>query len=511
MKISPKDSTSEIFLQTSSWPITKLMAFFFLIISISSLTILTHSSYNNQCSHHPTSMTIQISDPPSSAPPPLPLSLQQTTTPTKQHHHQPIVLDDHKSRTNLSHIVFGIGATSNFWNHRKQYIKLWWRPNVTRGNVWLDQKVQIEHGEESLLPTLRVSSDTSKFKYNHPNGHRSGIRLSRIVSETVRLKMKNVRWFVMGDDDTVFVTENLVKVLQKYDHNEFYYIGSSSESHMQNIYFSYNMAFGGGGFAISYSLALALEKMQDRCIQRYPSLFGSDDRIQACMAELGVPLTKENGFHQFDLKGNLFGLLAAHPVTPLISLHHLDLVEPIFPNMTRVQALQRLKGPMKLDPYGLMQQSICYDKTRVWTISVSWGYAVQIFRGIFLPRDVELPATTFSNWNRKSDHDAFPFSTRPSNRNVCQKPFVFYFSNVTYDAFADETISDYVRVDPNPDCRWKIPGPTQVRKIEVHKKPDPHMWEKAPRRNCCRVRPRKEEGTLVIDVRECREDEVLEL
>ncbi|QHO39711.1 uncharacterized protein DS421_4g131510 [Arachis hypogaea] len=298
MKISPKDSTSEIFLQTSSWPITKLMAFFFLIISISSLTILTHSSYNNQCSHHPTSMTIQISDPPSSAPPPLPLSLQQTTTPTKQHHHQPIVLDDHKSRTNLSHIVFGIGATSNFWNHRKQYIKLWWRPNVTRGNVWLDQKVQIEHGEESLLPTLRVSSDTSKFKYNHPNGHRSGIRLSRIVSETVRLKMKNVRWFVMGDDDTVFVTENLVKVLQKYDHNEFYYIGSSSESHMQNIYFSYNMAFGGGGFAISYSLALALEKMQDRCIQRYPSLFGSDDRIQACMAELGVPLTKENGFHQ---------------------------------------------------------------------------------------------------------------------------------------------------------------------------------------------------------------------
>ncbi|XP_020977516.1 uncharacterized protein LOC107635055 isoform X2 [Arachis ipaensis] len=478
MKISPKDSTSEIFLQTSSWSITKLMGFFFLIISISSLTILTHSSYNHQCSHHPTSMTIQISDPPSSAPPPLLLSHQQTTTPTKQDHHQPIVLDDHKSRTNLSHIVFGIGATSKFWNHRKQYIKLWWRPNVTRGNVWLDQKVQIEHGEDSLLPTLRVSSDTSKFKYNHPNGHRSGIRLSRIVSETVRLKMKNVRWFVMGDDDTVFVTENLVKVLQKYDHNEFYYIGSSSESHMQNIYFSYNMAFGGGGFAISYSLALALEKMQDRCIQRYPSLFGSDDRIQACMAELGVPLTKENGFHQFDLKGNLFGLLAAHPVTPLISLHHLDLVEPIFPNMTRVQALQRLKGPMKLDPYALMQQSICYDKTRVWTISVSWGYAVQIFRGIFLPRDVELPATTFSNWNRKADHNAFPFSTRPSNRNVCQKPFVFYFSNVTYDGSAEETISDYIRIDPNPDCRWKIPGPTQVRKIEVFKKLDPHIWEK---------------------------------
>lgn len=61
------------------------------------------------------------------------------------------------------------------------------------------------------------------------------------------------------------------------------------------------MAYGGGGFAISYPLAKALQKMQDRCIQRYPALYGSDDRMQACMAELGVPLTKEIGFHQVPL------------------------------------------------------------------------------------------------------------------------------------------------------------------------------------------------------------------
>ena len=102
----------------------------------------------------------------------------------------------------------------------------------------------------------------------------------------------------MGDDDTVFITGNLVRVLRKYDHTQYYYIGSLSESHLQNIFFSYGMAYGGGGFAISYPLAEALSKMQDRCIQRYPGLYGSDDRMQACMAELGVPLTKELGFHQ---------------------------------------------------------------------------------------------------------------------------------------------------------------------------------------------------------------------
>lgn len=170
-----------------------------------------------------------------------------------------------------------------------------------RGIVWLDRKVETEPRDRNLLPPLKISEDTARFSYKNPKGHKSAIRISRIVSETVRLGINTnngVRWFVMGDDDTVFVTENLVKILQKYDHNQFYYIGSSSESHLQNIYFSYNMAYGGGGFAISYPLAVALEKIQDRCIQRYPGLYGSDDRIQACMAELGVPLTKERGFHQ---------------------------------------------------------------------------------------------------------------------------------------------------------------------------------------------------------------------
>lgn len=34
---------------------------------------------------------------------------------------------------------------------------------------------------------------------------------------------------------------------------------------------------------------------------RYPHLYGSDDRVFACMSELGVSLTKESGFHQVRL------------------------------------------------------------------------------------------------------------------------------------------------------------------------------------------------------------------
>ena len=58
------------------------------------------------------------------------------------------------------------------------------------------------------------------------------------------------------------------------------------------------MAFGGGGYALSYPLAKAMAKNMDLCLKRYPFLYGSDLILQFCIADLGVPLTHEPGFHQ---------------------------------------------------------------------------------------------------------------------------------------------------------------------------------------------------------------------
>ncbi|XP_038895759.1 uncharacterized protein LOC120083925 [Benincasa hispida] len=412
--------------------------------------------------------------------------------------------------TELKHIVFGIAGSSNLWAKRKEYIKLWWRPKETRGVVWLDKKVYTKKNEG--LPEIRISGDTSRFKYTNRQGQRSALRISRVVSETLRLGMKDVRWFVMGDDDTVFMVENVVRVLSKYDHRQFYYIGSSSESHVQNIYFSYAMAYGGGGFAISYPLAKELEKMQDRCIQRYPGLYGSDDRIQACMAELGVPLTREPGFHQYDVYGDLLGLLGAHPVTPLLSLHHLDVVEPIFPRMTRVKALERLFQSTRLDSSSIMQQSICYDKKRYWSISVSWGYVVQILRGVISPRELEMPTRTFLNWYRRADYTAYAFNTRPVTKHPCQKPFIFYMATTRYDRTKKQTVGIYIRhKSRHPFCRWKMSSPDKIDSIIVLKRPDPYRWQKSPRRDCCRVLPSHKPSTLYLSVGNCRGAEISEV
>ncbi|CAF1924174.1 unnamed protein product [Brassica napus] len=413
--------------------------------------------------------------------------------------------------TTLDHVVFGIAASSVLWETRKEYIKSWWRPGKTRGVVWIDKRVRTYRNEP--LPLIRISQDTSRFRYTHPVGDRSAVRISRVVTETLRLGLKGVRWFVMGDDDTVFVVDNVVNVLSKYDHTQFYYVGSSSEAHVQNIFFSYSMAFGGGGFAISYALAVELSKMQDRCIQRYPGLYGSDDRIQACMTELGVPLTKEPGFHQYDVYGDLLGLLGAHPVAPLVTLHHIDVVQPIFPKMKRSRALRHLMSSAELDSASIFQQSICYDQSRFWSISVSWGFSVQIIRGIISPRELEMPSRTFLNWFRRADYIGYAFNTRPVSRHPCQRPFVFYVNSAKYDEGRRQVIG-YYNLDKTrrfPGCRWRLDSPGKIDSVVVLKRPDPLRWHKSPRRDCCRVLPSRRNTTMYIWVGNCADGEISEL
>uniref|UniRef100_A0A453PAH2 Uncharacterized protein n=1 Tax=Aegilops tauschii subsp. strangulata TaxID=200361 RepID=A0A453PAH2_AEGTS len=419
--------------------------------------------------------------------PPRPATVTLVSTASTPPPSPPATVTVSTTPTTLQHVVFGIAASARMWEKRKEYIKIWWRPNSgMRGFVWLDRGVRGSRVPDGL-PAIKISSDTSGFPYTHRRGHRSAIRISRIVSETFRLGLPGVRWFVMGDDDTVFLPDNLLAVLGRLDHRQPYYIGSPSESHLQNIFFSYGMAFGGGGFAISQPLAARLERMQDACIRRYPWLYGSDDRIQACMAELGVPLTRHPGFHQYDVYGDLLGLLAAHPVAPLVSLHHLDVVRPLFPNVrSRPAALRRLfDGPVMLDSAGVMQQSICYDAANRWTVSVAWGFVVTVTRGVMPAREMEMPARTFLNWYRRADYKAHAFNTRPLARNQCERPALYYLASArrTVVRTGETTVTRYQRWrhrnDVRPPCQWRIPDPDALLdSVIVLKKPDPGLWDR---------------------------------
>lgn len=181
---------------------------------------------------------------------------------------------------------------------------------------------------------------------------------------------------------------------------------------------------------------------------------------------------------QYDVIGDLLGLLGAHPVTPLVTLHHLDVVGPIFPEMTRAEALHHLMEPAKLDSASIIQQSICYDNKRYWSISVSWGYVIQILRGVLSPRELEMPSRTFLNWQKKADFIAYSFNTRPVTKHPCQTPFYYFMRTVRYDERTKHTVGYYTRFrSPTPPCNWQMESPEEIDTVVVFKKPDPFRWQ----------------------------------
>jgi hypothetical protein len=200
-------------------------------------------------------------------------------------------------------VVFGIASSKRTLPIRLPLLRLWLRAPA-RAFLFLDAPAP-DADARDLPPglALRVSADASRFPYKHPRGLPSAVRVARIAGELVsalkqQQQEEEVQWLVLADDDTAFVLPNLLHTLRRYDHREPWYLGARSESAAQNAWHGFAMAYGGGGIAVSWPLARRLARVVDSCVLRYPHLYGSDARIYACLAELGVELTHEPGFHQ---------------------------------------------------------------------------------------------------------------------------------------------------------------------------------------------------------------------
>ncbi|XP_077247454.1 beta-1,3-n-acetylglucosaminyltransferase radical fringe protein, putative (DUF604) [Tasmannia lanceolata] len=474
---------------------TAIIAAISLLISSSAWLSLVFSNTTPLSFYH---LKHWDSTPQSSPLPPHPTTPKTASTPPQNSTPHP------PNDLSLNHIIFGIAGSAQLWHRRREFIRLWWRPNEMRGHVWLEEQVMVS---DPSLPEIRVSEDISRFRYTNPTGHPSGLRISRIVSECFRLRLPGVRWFVLGDDDTIFNVENLIAVLKKYDSSEMVYIGSPSESHSANTYFSHSMAFGGGGIALSYPLAEAVSKIQDECLERYPKLYGSDDRLHACISELGVPLSREYGFHQWDIRGNAHGLLSAHPIAPFVSIHHVEAVDPFYPGLSSLDSLKLFTRAMRAEPRSFLQRSICYDRRRRLTFSVSLGYVVQVFPNIVLPRELDRSEQTYSAWNKLSNRNEFDFDTRDVYRSVCKKTILFFLKDVGKNG--NVTVGSYGRAKGRDDLKRKVfcfPRSVplrDVKDIRVLVNPLSENWHLVPRRLCCKVNQTRGE-LLELTVGQCQ-------
>ena len=138
-------------------------------------------------------------------------------------------------------------------------------------------------------------------------------------------------------------------------------------------------------------------------------------------------------------------MLSAHPLSPLLSLHHLDSVDPFFPNMNKSQALEHLFKAVNIDPARILQQTVCYDHLNLLTISVAWGFSIQVFEGNLLLPDLLPLQRTFAPWRRGKNIglSRYMFNTREYPKDPCKRAAVFFLQSVGSNE--DGVWSNYTR------------------------------------------------------------------
>jgi hypothetical protein len=112
--------------------------------------------------------------------------------------------------------------------------------------------------------------------------------------------------------------------------------------------------------------------------------------------------------------------------------------------MTTLKSLQHLFEAANVDSQRILQQTVCYEKQFSRTISVSWGYAVQVFQNNVLLPDVLRVQQTFKPW--KENHvlaGVYTFSIREIHHDPCKRPKIFYLDNVS--SGKDGTVSSYTK------------------------------------------------------------------
>ncbi|XP_042016080.1 uncharacterized protein LOC121764056 [Salvia splendens] len=243
---------------------------------------------------------------------------------------------------------------------------------------------------------------------------------------------------------------------------------------------------------MSYPLAKALVRDMDGCLIRHAGGWSADWISMACIADVGVSLTPHKGIHQVDLHGDFSGYLSAHPKVPVMTFHHFDAMDPIFPSMDRIQSTRHLMRAANADQSRLLQQTICYHRKTNWSISVSWGYSTQIYERI-LPRSyLQLPIETFTPWASGSERPFYMFNTRPLSNDSCEKPHFFFLQSVSKTASPHHILTTYKRARSRglPPCSSAGNHSTDsITKIKVISPPKKRLqWTKMGERAHTRAR-----------------------
>ncbi|EMS68402.1 hypothetical protein TRIUR3_30741 [Triticum urartu] len=147
-----------------------------------------------------------------------------------------------------------------------------------------------------------------------------------------------------------------------------------------------------------------------------------------------------------------------------------------------------------------------------WSVSVAWGYTVQLYPWAVAPHELEVPLQTFKTW-RSWANGPFVFNTRPlvSTDTPCYRPAMFFLSRVRNET-SRGTVSEYSRhaAKSEKECdQASFRAASTVHTVKVFApKMNHNEWKRAPRRHCCKTTRTRWGTVLEVRIRYCSRGEL---
>jgi hypothetical protein len=242
-------------------------------------------------------------------------------------------------------------------------------------------------------------------------------------------------WFFICDDDTYVFVDSLLAALGAHDPRQLVYLGAPSEDGAIASALT-RMGMGGGGVALSAPLVRALAAADGSgpqalapCLARYAAARGvgfGDMKLSLCVADAGARFTREDGLHQFDLRGDLTGpLLHLAAAQPLLSLHHMYTGAPVLASspdvldaMDAVMAAYaaHARGGALAAPGDFLSLQFAHLRSRRRTAVLNIGLVLRLIGGPPVPAShlIKLVPATATAWDAAADA-GMTFDTRPAD------------------------------------------------------------------------------------------------
>jgi hypothetical protein len=199
-----------------------------------------------------------------------------------------------------------------------------------------------------------------------------------------KTNLNQIKWFCIGDDDTIWFMNNLLKTLEQYNSSKLLYLGNVSDKNKSlNLHGSY-YAYGGAGILLSQPLAFSFANNLNKCKQ-FMNINNGDEMIGSCLTQmLKINLTINKHFHQIDHQGDIYGFLQSG-IDGLVTLHHVFSQWEPFPqehSNDEKDILNILSISYYTHDFNFLKRFVKFNLNKNQTFLLTIGYSFTLFNRI---------------------------------------------------------------------------------------------------------------------------------